>query len=124
MTDKVIFEIDPDALTWNDLDAMQEAQETGKIRSIRRILARFMVDAEGNLIPEDEAMKILGLLRISQIKNTVEAFTFELERQQNSAVPPDNSDDSSPPSATVVARPGGATSSRQRKSGASRRGKS
>lgn len=87
---KIIFEIDPDRLTWSDLDAMEEAQDSGKIRPIRRILARFMVSEDGQPLAHEAAMSVLGGLSVPQIKDTLEAFTAELGRQRNSTVPPDS----------------------------------
>jgi hypothetical protein len=87
---KIIFAIEPDKLTWAELDMMEEASDTGKIRPIRRILARFMVDEDGQPLTHEAAMATLGALKLSEIRQATEAFSAELGRQLKSEVPPDS----------------------------------
>lgn len=64
-------------MTWDEYEAFEKAQEgTVKLKDIRPVLARFMVNGDGSTpVPHTEAMKILGKLPIAKIKETVELFT-------------------------------------------------
>lgn len=88
---KIIFVIDPEQLTWDDLDAMEAAQDSGRLRPVRTLLARFMVDEAGAALPAAEAMALLGKLTVPQITTTLNEFSATLQRQKNTALPPDNS---------------------------------
>lgn len=59
-----------DNLTWDDLETL----ESGKMGASKNVLARFVVDAEGNPMPEDKARKALGALKISQIQGVLSQF--------------------------------------------------
>lgn len=59
-----------DNLTWDDLEIL----ESGKVGASKNILARFVVDANGNPVPEDKAKKALGALKIAQIQNVMAQF--------------------------------------------------
>lgn len=107
---KIIFSVDPDALTWQDLDDMEDVQTSGKLKPVRRILARFMVDEAGAPVAELDAMKALGALTLPQVREAVEAFTASLRGTQASAVPPVSSAASSPTSDTAARPRGGAES--------------
>lgn len=70
-----------ESLTWDDLEVLEE----GKIGKSKNILARFMVDEAGKGIGFDEAKKQLGKLKMSQIEETLQAFT---KLMQDDAIPP------------------------------------
>lgn len=59
-----------DALTWDDLEIL----ESGKIGASKNILARFVVDDTGQPVPEAQARKQLGNLKMSEIEGVVKAF--------------------------------------------------
>lgn len=68
------------SLSWEEVETFERMTEGNvKLRGIRPILAKFMVDEKNNLIPREEAMKILGKLSVSKIRETIEAFTEALK---------------------------------------------
>ena len=62
-------------MTWEEFETFERAQEGDmKLYRLRPILARFMTN--GNDLPmiHKDAMKILGTLPVSKIKETIEIF--------------------------------------------------
>jgi len=116
-----------DAMTWDELDAMDAASmgESVSTRTIRSIVAKAMLDEDGERMDFDEAYQSLGELTYPQILEAVQQLDTSLTEDATSAVPPAKSGGSLPPSGTAdTERPGGSASYKRRKSGVSRRGKS
>lgn len=76
-----------DMVTVDELIAMQE----GVIRVIRNVLARFVVDEQGQYVDEGEGLRTLGKLSIRQLEETAIEFQKGLEGR---AVPPKSEGDS------------------------------
>lgn len=72
-----------DNLTWDDLEIL----EGGKIGASKNILARFVVDDAGNPVPEAEAKRQLGQLKMSEIESTLKAF---MDLMTGAAINPPN----------------------------------
>lgn len=86
-------------MTWEEYEAFEMIQEGNvKLSRLRPILARFIVDDEGNPIPRAEAMKQLGAISIAQIKDVVAEFTSSLTA---TAVPKENGNSLNSPSEVV-----------------------
>lgn len=68
-----------DVLTWDDLEIIEETQETGRVGKAKNILARFVVDEQGKPVPHDKAKKLLGSLTITQIETTLASFSKLLQ---------------------------------------------
>jgi len=70
-----------DQMTWEEMEALLD----GNIARARRVMARFLVDEKEQPVEFDEAMKTLGNLKMSEIKDAVSIFA---EAMKNSAVNP------------------------------------
>ena len=78
------FEGEPkDNLTWDDLEIL----ESGKIGQSKTILARFVVDDSEKPVPFEDALKMLGQLKMGQIEGVISSFT---ELMSNKAINPQN----------------------------------
>lgn len=79
------FKIDgkiEDALTWEEFEGMQ----SGNFMSMRPIISRFVVDDETELsVPQAEAFKRLGALKMAEVSEVVKQFS---EAMRLSAVNP------------------------------------
>lgn len=71
-------------MTWEEYETFERAQEGDvKMYRLRPILARFMLNGNGYM-EHKEAMKILGSIPVSKIKDTINIF---METLKGSAVP-------------------------------------
>jgi len=76
----LINEQSVNSMTWEEYETFERAQEGSiKLHQIRPILARFMVDDANDTVPHDQAMKTLGKVPMSKIKETIELFTTTLK---------------------------------------------
>jgi hypothetical protein len=83
---EIKFRIDPDRMTFGDLISMEDSKAaTWKDR--RDLLARHMVDVDGNYLDMDAARDVLSDLTIAQLSTTVEAFTKAFQELQNTQIP-------------------------------------
>ena len=83
---KIRFKFDgnmQDALTWDDLEII----ESGRMGASKNVLARFVVDAAGNPMPFEEAKKLMGKLKLSEVSGVLQQF---MELVNNAAVNPPN----------------------------------
>jgi hypothetical protein len=72
-------------LTWEEYEAIEMAQEGElKLRRMRPLVARFMIDEQGGSIPHKQALDILGKLPLEEVKDV---FTKFAEALQDTAVP-------------------------------------
>lgn len=91
--DTIKFKIDPDRMTFGDLIAMEDSKSaTWKER--RDLLARHMVDTDGNYLEIDKARDTLSGLTIAQLTGTVDSFTKAFQELQNTQLPLANSETS------------------------------
>jgi hypothetical protein len=90
-------------LTWEEFETIELAQEGDvKMRRLRPLVARFMVDESGQPLPHEQAIKVLGKLPLDEVKDVFQKFA---EAMTNSAVPLANRTPSSSPSAANSAAP-------------------
>ena len=84
------FTLDSDLLTWDDWIALEEIGETaqGKTRALRDLLARFLVDEDGQKMEESRARQVLGRLKLSEITAAMEALVAAQKRVITDAIPP------------------------------------
>lgn len=78
------FKVDDESLTFGDLLDM----ESGKISAMAGVMSRCMVDNNGALIPEKEALKKLRSIPVSQLKDATDQFGQALDAFKEGAVPP------------------------------------
>jgi len=70
------FFVDPDKVTTGEL-----LDAEGNIRAMNNLMARFVVDNEGNPIPQDEALKQLLALSFSANYRAQDDFLASLFRE-------------------------------------------
>ncbi len=65
-----------DKLTWDDMITIQGTKE-GQVNyaALRELVVHFMVDANQNPLPEDEARALIGKLPVPQIKIVLDTVT-------------------------------------------------
>lgn len=83
-------------LTWDDMETielMQEGQTSA--RRLKALAARFMVDEQGQFLPNDKALKILGSLTEEEVGDVLTQF---VEALNGAAIPKSNGSGSSLPS--------------------------
>jgi len=71
------FTLDSDLLTWDDWIALEELKETytaSGSKAVRDVLARFLVDADGQIMDPAEARAALGRLKVKEIPAAMEAL--------------------------------------------------
>lgn len=95
---KVRFKIDPERLEVNDLIAVEgwaNRSDSGdnrlmlkEVRPMRDFLAGMLMDEDGNFIDREEAVKIVGTMKISELNEAVQKFMAEYKRLQDEALPP------------------------------------
>jgi len=61
--------------------------EEGKIKTMRDVLAKFVVGENGNFLEEEEGRKAIGRMTIAQLKESSLQFARMAE---GAAVPPEN----------------------------------
>ncbi len=71
-------------LTVDEFIALQE----GNMRIIKNVLSRFVVDENGQYLPEDQAKPLVGKLTLEQLQGVVSTFTGNVT---DTLVPPVNS---------------------------------
>jgi len=82
---KVVFQVDADRLTLNDLIALEE--ESASPRFQRDFLARFVVDENGEYMEAEKAQQAIGNLSLSELVETMEGFQSAAESLQENMVP-------------------------------------
>lgn len=73
---KIKFRIDEQRMTFDDFIAMAE----GGLREKRDVMARFVIDADGNYLSESEGREAVGRLPIVQVKTAISDFLDEFSR--------------------------------------------
>lgn len=97
------------ALTWGDMIALEEACESGLYnRSMRDMIARFLVNGSGQPVEPRAALEHLSALSMVEVGEVVSQFIAKLE--EITARPP-NGTPSDAPSSPVEGVPGGTSSS-------------
>lgn len=88
---KILFEISPENdLTWLEMESLMTGNGMKSLITIRPIMARFLLNEAGDeVLPHDEAMTVLGNLKISEIKEVMSAFA---EVMKNTALNPTRED--------------------------------
>jgi hypothetical protein len=88
-------------MTWEEYEVFERSQEGNiKLKDLRPILARFMVDDNNKAVPHEQAMKTLGEVPVSKIKETIEIFMNTLKV---GTIPNPNGSPSQSPSEVVTA---------------------
>lgn len=64
-----------ESLTWEEYEVIG----SGNMGKMREIMSRFLVDDNGNPIPQPTAYETLGKLKISEIKQAAEAFATAMQ---------------------------------------------
>ena len=85
---KLILKVDFDRLTLDDLVSVEEGDLSA--RFVRSILARFATDPEGELLPEDQAIKVAGKLTVNEAQAAVEDFAAKVKEIREDKIPPTN----------------------------------
>ena len=72
-------------LTWEEYETIELAQEGDvKMRRLRPVVARFMVDENNQPLPHTQALAILGKLPMDEVKDVFEQFANAM---RESAIP-------------------------------------
>ena len=77
--------LDPERLTVNDLVELEGGNLS--IRTMRDLLARFVVDAQGKYLEHEEGVKVIGQLNMTELKEVTAQISKEVERLQEELSP-------------------------------------
>jgi len=81
---EIKFRIDAERITLNDLIAIEDGLTS---RASRALLARCLVDAEGDYMPEEEALQVIGGLNLLVLKRAVADFVAAVNLFSETFVP-------------------------------------
>lgn len=82
------LKIDTDRLTVDDLILIEDAGERApKVRELRDLVARFVVDAAGAFLSDAEARAVVGQLSVRQLKEALGQLNASIGQMQESTVP-------------------------------------
>lgn len=83
---EVTIRVDRARLRELSLDTLIELEEgTLSARAMRELLATFMVDDDDNYLPREEALRIIGQTRMSDVADVLTEFAAQLRA---AALPP------------------------------------
>lgn len=82
------FKIDPNRMTLGDRIALEESAEGMTSRQQRDILARHLVDEEGEFLEFEASCRILNALTMTQLNDTVAKFFEAIQALSGIFVPP------------------------------------
>lgn len=83
-------------LTWEEYEALEMAQEGEvKLRRLRPLVARFMVDEAGQPIPHKQAIQTLGKLPMAEVTDIFQQFA---QAMTETAIPKGTATQLKPPS--------------------------
>jgi hypothetical protein len=85
---KICVKIDPERLTLDDLEMIEEGMEKAKIKAMKGFISRFLTDEAGNFLEDDLAFSEAGKLNLGQMKEICQAIAEETEKIKKEAVPP------------------------------------
>ena len=92
----LINEQSVNSMTWEEFEAFERAQEGDvKLYMLRPVLARFVLNGDNTFMQYDKALKVLGKIPVSKIRETIDAFVGVLK---NNTVPKASGNSSSLPS--------------------------
>jgi hypothetical protein len=85
---KITLKVDNERLTFGDLLALEDAQEGKRpFHGLGQIIARFIIDEDGNFLDEIAAFEVLKPLSMAQIGDITKQFADAVTEAQKSAVP-------------------------------------
>ncbi len=84
----IILKADAERLTLDDLIVIEDAG-TMKARQLKQLLSRFVVDAQGQAVPAEQAATQIGRLSLAELRAAMEQFGATLKGVQDAAVPPE-----------------------------------
>ena len=87
MPEKVKLKIDENRITLDDLINLEEGDNS--TRFLRDLFSRFLVDENGEYLPEEEAVKVMGKLTLGDVMQVKEQFMEFIKGLQERAVPPE-----------------------------------
>jgi hypothetical protein len=85
---KIHIKVDPERLTLDDLEMIEEGLEKAKVKALKGFISRFLADEAGNFLKDDLAFSEAGKLNLGQLKEVCQAIAAETEKIKKEAVPP------------------------------------
>jgi hypothetical protein len=83
MVATIHFKPDPDKMTFDEVIAIQE----GNLRKAKAILVKFVTNADGQPLDEDEANELIGNIPISQLPDVLKEFDAGLTAEMKGTLP-------------------------------------
>ena len=78
--------LDADRMTWDDMISLDEWADLSE-RKRRDLLARFLIDDEGQFLDGEKARNLLGALPLTQIGQVRDALQVAIKEYTGAAVP-------------------------------------
>ena len=99
---EINFHIDENTIkemSWEEYEAFERAQEGDlKLFRLRPVMARFVMNGNGKIMPQKKAMELLGKIPLSQMQETLEIFVNAI---RDGVVPKESRNSSESPSEAV-----------------------
>lgn len=87
MPKKVELRIDENRITLDDLIRLEEGDTS--IRFMRDLFSRFLVDENGEYLPDEEAIRTMGALYLNDLLQVKDEFIRFVNGLKERAVPPE-----------------------------------
>lgn len=84
---KVELKIDENRITLDDLIRLEEGDNS--TRFLRDLFSRFLVDEDGDYLPMDEAVRVMGQMTMGDVLQVKEQFVAFMSSLKERAVPPE-----------------------------------
>lgn len=75
--------VDINAMTLDDLIALNDPEMLRDFRIMRNFIARFMAGEDGKILPDEEARKIAGAIKLGELKGLLEQITTAVSDSVN-----------------------------------------
>ena len=82
------LKVDVERITLDDVIALEER---ASLKTLRDIIARFVVDEAGQYLPNDVAVRTVGSLKMSEVKDVAAQFAEAMKGVAADALPPTGS---------------------------------
>lgn len=87
---KIEFRVDPERLTWDDMETIEAAQKKGgrPIAALKKVAAKVLLNGDGDFMDTADAEAVLGALTLAQMKVALGKLTAALKELQAADIPP------------------------------------
>lgn len=82
---KITLKVDPERITVDDLIAIEEG--TKKVRLARDLVAKFVIDEDGNFLSDEAGKAFVGKLSVSELMKVATQLAEQVQEMMGDMVP-------------------------------------